>query len=63
MQAAVMQAAVGVGLGASEGTSPTHFGEKIGARQRVEMLNKSLEILAGLWSGEPFSYRLRGRSR
>lgn len=48
---------LGVGLGASDDTSFTHFGEEMDAKRRAEMLEESLEILAGLWSGQPFSYR------
>ncbi len=35
----------------------TAFGEELDARVRAEMLDEGLEILAGLWSGEPFSFR------
>ncbi len=44
-------------MGASDDTSLTHFGEDIDAKRGVEMLDESLQILAGLWGGEPFSYR------
>lgn len=32
------------------------FGEEFDARVRAERLDEALEIVAGLWSGEPFSY-------
>lgn len=35
----------------------THFGEEADARRRARMLDEALDIVAGLWSGEPFSYR------
>ncbi len=49
-----------VGLGA---TGPDHpdsgfpkVGEEVDRRVRAELLDESLDILDGLWSGEPFSY-------
>jgi alkanesulfonate monooxygenase SsuD/methylene tetrahydromethanopterin reductase-like flavin-dependent oxidoreductase (luciferase family) len=48
---------LGVGLGGFGEKSFTHFGEVTDGRQRAEMLDESLDILAGLWSGQPFSYR------
>ena len=48
---------LGVGLGASDDTSFTHFGEETDAKRRAEMLDEGLQILTGLWSGRPFSYR------
>jgi alkanesulfonate monooxygenase SsuD/methylene tetrahydromethanopterin reductase-like flavin-dependent oxidoreductase (luciferase family) len=47
----------GVGIG-----SPAHgdfgiFGEPTDERTRAEMLDEGLDVLAGLWSGETFSYR------
>src|SRR6478752_4693169 len=46
----------GVGLG-----SPAHgdfgrFGDVADARGRADLLDESLAILDGLWSGEPFSF-------
>ena len=32
------------------------FGEPTDAKIRAEMLEESLDIIVGLWSGEPFSY-------
>ena len=34
-----------------------HFGEATDMRQRAEMLDEALDIMAGLWRGEPFSYQ------
>lgn len=52
---------LGVGLGdTGEATnvdaSFTCFGEERDARRRGEMLDEGLEIIAGLWSREPFSH-------
>jgi alkanesulfonate monooxygenase SsuD/methylene tetrahydromethanopterin reductase-like flavin-dependent oxidoreductase (luciferase family) len=52
---------LGVGLGdtgesVGRDISFTHFGEVMDARQRAQILDESLDILDGLWSGEPFSY-------
>lgn len=47
---------LGVGLGDSTDKSFTAFGEETDPRRRAEMLDESLEILAGLWSGAPFHY-------
>ncbi len=54
---------LGVGLGdTGEGVGPepdasfARFGEEMRPRVRAEMLDESLEILVGLWSGEPFSF-------
>jgi alkanesulfonate monooxygenase SsuD/methylene tetrahydromethanopterin reductase-like flavin-dependent oxidoreductase (luciferase family) len=47
---------LGVGIG-----SPAHgdfgiFHEPTGSRERADMLDEGLAVLAGLWSGEKFSY-------
>ncbi|GCE50854.1 luciferase-like monooxygenase [Thermosporothrix hazakensis] len=47
---------LGVGIGDIEDKGFTHFGEVLDAKQRAGMLDESLEIIQGLWSGEPFSY-------
>jgi alkanesulfonate monooxygenase SsuD/methylene tetrahydromethanopterin reductase-like flavin-dependent oxidoreductase (luciferase family) len=52
---------LGVGLGdTGESVMPdisfTHFEEKIDPKQRSQMLDEALDILSGLWSGEPFRY-------
>jgi alkanesulfonate monooxygenase SsuD/methylene tetrahydromethanopterin reductase-like flavin-dependent oxidoreductase (luciferase family) len=52
---------LGVGLGDTgesvhSDISFTHFGEELHARRRAQMLDEALELLDGLWSGQPFSY-------
>ncbi len=48
---------LGVGLGDTTlDVSFTHFGEETGNRPRAKMLEEGLEILTGLWSGQPFSF-------
>ena len=44
---------VGIGLGKREWD---HLGEETALQSRGRMLDEGLEILAGLWSGEPFQY-------
>lgn len=46
---------LGVGSGDRE-ASFTAFGDDAPAKERAERLDEGLDILAGLWSGEPFSY-------
>jgi alkanesulfonate monooxygenase SsuD/methylene tetrahydromethanopterin reductase-like flavin-dependent oxidoreductase (luciferase family) len=53
---------LGAGLGdvgdhVGRDASFTHFGEEADARRRAGMLDEALEIVAGLGTGEPFSYR------
>ena len=48
---------LGVGLGDVGEPGFGRVGETVSLRQRAEMVDESLEILVGLWSGEPFSYR------
>jgi alkanesulfonate monooxygenase SsuD/methylene tetrahydromethanopterin reductase-like flavin-dependent oxidoreductase (luciferase family) len=53
---------LGVGLGdtgeaVGVDASFVCFSEEGDARRRGEMLDEGLEIIAGLWSGEPFSFR------
>ncbi len=55
---------LGVGLGAHPELEYEAFGEEDDARTRAEKLDEALEILDGLWRGDPFSftgrhYRLR----
>src|SRR5205085_6141958 len=45
-----------VGLGALEDGGFGKVGEVTDRRQRAELLDESLEILTGLWSGKPFSF-------
>jgi alkanesulfonate monooxygenase SsuD/methylene tetrahydromethanopterin reductase-like flavin-dependent oxidoreductase (luciferase family) len=48
---------VGLGLGDSQDKSFTGVsGEVLEPRVRAELLDEGLEILAGLWTGRPFSY-------
>jgi alkanesulfonate monooxygenase SsuD/methylene tetrahydromethanopterin reductase-like flavin-dependent oxidoreductase (luciferase family) len=53
---------LGVGLGdTGEAILPdasfSRFGEETDPRRRGRMLDEALEIVAGLWTGEPFSFR------
>lgn len=52
---------MGVGLGddISADYSFLPFGEELDLKKRAGMLDEALEILDGLWSGEPFSYQGR----
>jgi alkanesulfonate monooxygenase SsuD/methylene tetrahydromethanopterin reductase-like flavin-dependent oxidoreductase (luciferase family) len=45
-----------VGLGALDDGGFSKVGEHTDRRVRAQLLDESLEILTGLWSGEPFSY-------
>jgi hypothetical protein len=45
-----------VGLGAVDDAGFGRVGEVADRRTRAERLDESLEILTGLWSGEPFGY-------
>ncbi len=46
-----------VGLGAAHPGSPfVKVGEQSDRKIRAQLLDEGLDILAGLWSGEPFSY-------
>jgi alkanesulfonate monooxygenase SsuD/methylene tetrahydromethanopterin reductase-like flavin-dependent oxidoreductase (luciferase family) len=51
---------LGVGLGDTSvfirDPSFTHFGEVTSTQQRGQMLDEALDVLVGLWGGEPFSY-------
>jgi alkanesulfonate monooxygenase SsuD/methylene tetrahydromethanopterin reductase-like flavin-dependent oxidoreductase (luciferase family) len=56
---------LGVGLGAALSHDFEPFGEETDPRVRAEKLDEGLAVLAGLWSGERFSfegkhYRVRG---
>ena len=48
----------GVGTGGASGLARewTNFGEVADLKTRGAMLDEGLDIVAGLWSGEPFSY-------
>ncbi|HEV2356963.1 MAG TPA: LLM class flavin-dependent oxidoreductase [bacterium] len=47
-----------LGAGAGDPADPTfeRFGEETSARRRAQMLDEALEVLAGAWSGEAFTY-------
>jgi alkanesulfonate monooxygenase SsuD/methylene tetrahydromethanopterin reductase-like flavin-dependent oxidoreductase (luciferase family) len=45
-----------VGLGAAEDLGFGRFGEVVDRKIRAELLDESIDILQGLWSGTPFSY-------
>jgi alkanesulfonate monooxygenase SsuD/methylene tetrahydromethanopterin reductase-like flavin-dependent oxidoreductase (luciferase family) len=45
-----------VGLGAAEDLGFARFGEAVDRKTRAELLDESIDILQGLWSGSPFSY-------
>ncbi len=46
-----------VGLGALDDGGFTKVGESLDRKIRAERLDESLEILTGLWSGKPFTYK------
>ncbi len=48
---------LGIGLGVSSDIEFTHFGEETDTKKRARMLDEALDVLVGLWSGKPFSYR------
>ncbi len=48
-----------VGLGALDDAAFRNVGEEVDARVRAELLDETLEILDGLWSGEPFGFEGR----
>lgn len=48
-----------VGLGALDDGGFTRVGEATARTTRAELLDEGLEILTGLWSGQPFSYQGR----
>lgn len=45
-----------VGLGATDDGGFSKVGEPVDRKIRAQRLDESLEILTGLWGGEPFSY-------
>ncbi len=50
---------VGIGDTKNDAASFERFGEVTDARTRGQMLDEALDVLAGLWGGEPFSYEGR----
>jgi alkanesulfonate monooxygenase SsuD/methylene tetrahydromethanopterin reductase-like flavin-dependent oxidoreductase (luciferase family) len=47
---------VGVGIGDQGDPGYTRFGEEVDTHVRAELLDEGLAIVAGLWTGEPFSF-------
>jgi alkanesulfonate monooxygenase SsuD/methylene tetrahydromethanopterin reductase-like flavin-dependent oxidoreductase (luciferase family) len=47
---------LGFGLGDDQDKSFTSFGDEADRKQRAELLDEGLDILAGLMSGQPFSH-------
>lgn len=50
------RAVLGVGIGGDWFGDYSRFGEPADDRTRGAQLDEALEVVAGLWSGEPFSY-------
>ncbi|MFW9788124.1 MAG: LLM class flavin-dependent oxidoreductase [Candidatus Thorarchaeota archaeon] len=48
---------LGVGLGAPPDVEFDYFGEESNDRIRSQLLDEGLDIISGLWSGEPFSFK------
>ena len=48
---------LGVGLGHPPDTEYAQFGEEGDAKVRASKLDEGLDVLTGLWTGEPFSYQ------
>jgi alkanesulfonate monooxygenase SsuD/methylene tetrahydromethanopterin reductase-like flavin-dependent oxidoreductase (luciferase family) len=46
-----------VGLGAADDLGFARFGEATDRKTRASLLDESIDILYGLWNGEPFSYK------
>ncbi len=46
-----------VGLGSVDDGGYANVGEELDRRERAEMLDESLAIIDGLWTGEPFSFQ------
>lgn len=46
----------GAGIGSGRGYEWADFGEAAGAKQRAAMLDEGLQVLEGLWRGQPFSF-------
>ncbi len=47
------------GIGSGQDFEWGGFGEAVEAKQRAAMLDEGLQVLAGLWSGQPFSFEGR----
>jgi alkanesulfonate monooxygenase SsuD/methylene tetrahydromethanopterin reductase-like flavin-dependent oxidoreductase (luciferase family) len=48
---------LGIGLGARSEAEFENFGDEGNPRVRAQMMDEALQILKGLWSGEPFHYQ------
>ncbi len=48
---------LGLGLGVDSAGELSRFGEPTGARQRGDILDEGLDLLAALWSGAPVQHR------
>ncbi|MGB5732309.1 MAG: LLM class flavin-dependent oxidoreductase, partial [Acidimicrobiia bacterium] len=47
---------LGVGIGVPPEEEFGTFGEPTSVRERAERLDEALDVITGMWSGEPFSY-------
>lgn len=47
---------LGVGTGYPPGVEFGTFGEPVGDRERADLLDEGLQVIGGVWSGEPFSF-------
>lgn len=47
---------LGVGIGSSRPQEWDAFGEELDTRKRGQMLDEGLDVVTGLWTGEPFAY-------
>ncbi len=47
---------LGIGLGNRHDVDFNRFGENLDDRARARQLDEALDVLTGLWSGEPFSF-------
>ncbi len=47
---------LGVGIGFPPGPEFGTFGDPVDARARADMLDEGLDIVTGVWSGEPFQF-------
>ena len=48
---------LGVGIGAPPDVEFEYFGEESDTKIRAQQLDESLDIITGLWTGKPFSYK------
>jgi hypothetical protein len=48
---------LGVGLGSATNNDFIKFGEMTDLKQRAQQLDEALDVMAGLWRGQPFSYQ------